>query len=360
MSNTVQMRPVDGTPNGPPRDGDGQPLTVIVQDAPGYNSWPFVQGLGGALVCAYSRGREHSITETCRGVYARVSWDEGRHWQPETAVVNTAEAAESAIGKGLDDDGAMLLWVRCIGASWHHDLYRSRDGVAFERIAALRPSPMPMQITDILPLPGIGLLSLWFSGNYHNQPENSWGTLISHDNGRTWIQTVVEDGLWKQDWPTEPSCVHLGEGRLLAVARSERRDDGHRSRQFQLQSEDGGKTWRKFATNIGDVCESTPSLLLDGKGGLLYNYYYHRGAGLLKRRVALAERLWDTPSAWPDPEILCHGSADAHHAGNVNTCAWGGLHACAFYSGTPLQTNVHVAFAAPAMAARETDIQTES
>ncbi len=46
---------------------------VTVQNALGYNSWPFVQVLGKTLVCAYSRGKEHSISETCRGVYARRS-----------------------------------------------------------------------------------------------------------------------------------------------------------------------------------------------------------------------------------------------------------------------------------------------
>ena len=28
----------------------------VVQDCPGYNSWPMVQAIGNRLVCAYSRG----------------------------------------------------------------------------------------------------------------------------------------------------------------------------------------------------------------------------------------------------------------------------------------------------------------
>ncbi len=318
----------------------GKPSVLTVQDTIGYNSWSFVQALGKTLVCAYSRGMEHRIEEPCRGVYARMSQDGGRTWQAESTVVNTADDCESAIGKGLDENGAMLLWVRCIGKRWHHDLFRSADGVAFERIASLEPSPMPMQITDVFHVEGVGLMSLWFSGHYRDVPENSWGTLVSRDNGLTWKQTTIEDGLGKGDWPTEPSCVPLGDGRLFAIARMEFCGDALPSRQFQLQSEDNGKTWRKFRTNIDDVCMSTPSLILDSSSGLISNYYYQRGAGLLKRRSGLVESLWDHPTAWSEPEIICNGSVNAHHAGNVNACAFGDRHACTFYSGDEKQTDV--------------------
>ena len=165
------------------------PSPLIVQDVKGYNSWPFVQTLGGGLVCAYSRGERHSIDERTRGVYARLSMDGGKTWAAESTVVNTPDYGESAIGKGLDENGAMLLWVRCVGADWKHDLYRSTDGVNFEKIASLRPDPMPMQITDVIHVPTVGLMCFWFSGHYRELPENSWGTLVSTDNGRTWKQT---------------------------------------------------------------------------------------------------------------------------------------------------------------------------
>ena len=318
---------------------------VTVQDTIGYNSWSFVQAIGTTLVCVYSRGLEHSIAETCRGVYARISHDGGQTWQPESTVVNTTDDCESAIGKGLDEKGAMLLWVRCIGEKrWHHDLFRSADGVAFERIATLELSPMPMQITDVFHVEGVGLMSLWFSGHYRNEPENSWGTLVSRDNGMTWEQTTIEDSLLKGDWPTEPSCVVLGDDRLFAVARAERRADGAPSRQFQLQSEDNGRTWRKFRTNIDDVSESTPSLIL-GKNEMIWNYYYQRGAGLLKRRVVNVSDVWDNPTNWPEPEIVCIGSDNAHHAGNVNVCVFGDRHACTFYSGDERQTDVKLVLA---------------
>ena len=323
------------------------PSPLIVQEAKGYNSWPFVQTLGGRLVCAYSRGERHSIDERTRGVYARVSRDGGRTWAVESTVVNTPDYGESAIGKGLDEDGAMLLWVRCVGADWKHDLYRSTDGVSFERIASLRPDPMPMQITDVVHVPTVGLMCFWFAGRYRDLPENSWGTLVSTDNGKTWKQHVVEANLPKADWPTEQCGIYLGDGKLLAVARCEVCDDCPQRRQFQLQSSDFGRTWTKMRTNIGDVKISTPSLIYDVSTGLLSNYYYHRGAGLLKRRVAPLKEIWDRPTAWPEPETIASGSPNEHHAGNVNVVAAGNVHFCAYYSGDERNTAVVVHSAAP-------------
>ena len=262
-------------------------------------------------------------------------------------MVNTPVDCESAIGKGLDNDGALLLWVRCIGPQWHHDLYRSEDGVSFTRLASLQLSPMPMQITDVMRLPDGALMSLWFSGDYSEQPTSSWGTLVSGDNGRTWTQHVVEDNLPKGDWPTEQSCVLLEDGRILGIARTEHVSSGVRNGQFQLQSTDLGRTWTKFRTAITDVSESTPSLIWDPATGLLSNYYYQRGEGILKRRAVRPDDVWNHPLAWPEPECIASGSRETYHAGNVNTCVFGGRHACIYYSGDEKQTDIVLYMANP-------------
>ena len=46
----------------------------VVQDVDGYNSWPMIQVVGGRLVCAYGRGKGHSV-EGSRGAYVRTSFD---------------------------------------------------------------------------------------------------------------------------------------------------------------------------------------------------------------------------------------------------------------------------------------------
>ena len=312
---------------------------VAVTPCSGYNSWPMIQALGGKLVCAYSRGSAHSIGEGCRGVFAKISCDGGKTWSKETCVVNDPEIGEVTIGKGLDGKGGMLLWIRNWGKIRRHDLDRTTDGVSFERIASPTLDPMPIQITDVFSVPGVGLMSFWFAGDYRKGSGNSWGTLTSADNGRTWTQRTVEGGLSKMEWPTEQSAAYLGNGRILAVARTER--GGHC--QFQLTSTDYGKTWTRRNTNITDVLESTPSLIFSPETGLVSNYYYQRGAGVLKRRTAEVARVWGHPEAWPEPEIVCHASANAHHAGNVNACVFGSSHVCTFYSGDEHQTSVMLA-----------------
>ena len=310
----------------------------IVRSRPGYHSWPFIQKIGEKLVCAYSSGREHSFSEPERGVCARVSPDGGEHWGEESSVVNAPDGGDSAIGKGLDSTGAMLLWVRHVGAEWRHELYRTADGVRFRRIACLRPDPMPMQITDIFTVPGVGLMSLWFAGDYREDGTFSWGTLTSGDDGRSWKQTVVMSGLRKQDWPTEPSAVYLGSGRILAVARAETCAGQTERAQFQLESEDFGRTWRCARTNITDVRESTPSLIFDR--GRLFCYYFQRTAGLLKCRTAAPEAVWGKPLDWPAPEVAARGSTASYHAGNVNAVCFGGCHCLAFYSGNERETEI--------------------
>ena len=319
------------------------PEPFIVQNVSGYNSWPVIQALGDKLVCVYSRGTAHTINEDIRAVYARTSTDGGKTWTTETVVADTPEGGEVTIGKGLDADGAMLLWVRRIGKEWNHDLYRSTDGVTFTHLATPKLDVMPIQITDVFNVPDVGLTALWFAGDYNDDgPSHSWGTLTSTDNGATWTQRVIESELIKAEWPTEPSAVYLGDGKILAVARSELGENTTARSQFQMISTDGGTTWRRSRTNIGDVLASTPSLIYDAETGLVSNYYYHRGRGVLRRRVVRPETVFESPLAWPDSEAVALASPSTFDAGNVNATVLGNTHALAFYSGKGADTSVLV------------------
>ncbi|MES2738880.1 MAG: sialidase family protein [Verrucomicrobiota bacterium] len=310
----------------------------VVQDVSGYNSWPMIQALGNKLVCVYSRGTAHTITDDERAVYARTSTDGGKTWTPETVVANTPNYGEVEVGKGLDSTGAMLLWVRRIGKEWNHDLYRSTDGVTFTLLATPKLAVQPMQITDVFSVPTVGLMALWFSGDYGDKPTNAWGIVTSSDDGASWTQTPIETGLTKPEWPTEAAAVYLGEGRILVIARTETGPA-----QFQIISTDYGKTWARSQTNIGDVVGSTPSLILDAKTGLLSNYYYHRGKGVLRRRVVDPNQVFSNPLQWPVSEVVGTGSKVMWDAGNANATTIGGTHYVSFYSGKAPDTAVLVA-----------------
>ena len=316
----------------------------VVSGAPGYNSWPMIQAMGEKLVCSYSRDNArpkdgHMIHPGSRDSYVRVSSDGGCTWSAERTVADDPKVGEVNEGIGLDSTGAALLWVRCLGKGNRHELYRTVDGVKMEKIVSLTPDPFPMQVMDPVAVEGVGLVSPWFAGSYRQDGANSWGLLISADGGHTWTQRVVEDGLSVKEWVTESSLVDLGNGRLLIVGRCEQ----NLGSQFQVTSTDNGKTWKKARTNIGDVAESTPSLVYDRVTGLLANYYYHRGARQLKRRVVAADFIFDRPESWPEPEILDRGFEERpYDAGNVNVTRFGETDCCAWYSGTSSNATVVV------------------
>ncbi|MFT5469290.1 MAG: hypothetical protein ACI8UO_004408 [Verrucomicrobiales bacterium] len=315
------------------------PKPHVVQDVSGYNSWPMIQAIGEKLVCTYSRGTAHTIGEDARAVYARTSTDGGKTWMAETTVANTPGYGEVTVGKGLDSTGAMLLWVRRIGkGEWNHDLYRTKDGITFKLVATPQLEVRPMQITDVFAVPEVGLMALWFAGDYSDKAVHSWGMMTSGDDGKTWTQTTIESELTKPDWPTEPAAIYLGDGRILVVARTE---SGGQA-QFQMVSSDYGATWKREQTNIGDVRASTPSLILDAETGLLSNYYYERGRGILRRRVVDPERVFEHPLSWPASEAVAIGSPIAMDSGNANATVIGDAHYISFYSGEAPDTAVVV------------------
>lgn len=315
----------------------------VVEDVSGYNSWPMMQAIGGKLVCVYSRGSGHTISEDSRVVYARTSVDHGKTWTAETVVANTPGYGEVAVGKGLDSKGAMLLWVRRLGAEWNQDLYRTTDGVTFTLVTTPRLDPAPVQITDVFSVPGVGLMALWFAGSYAEGTDHSWGKLTSADDGATWTQTTIESGLTKAQWPTEASAVHIGEGRILAIARTEQGGGTSERSQFQLVSTDSGATWTRAQTNIGDVLISTPSLIFDAGTGFVSNYYYQRGrGGVLRRRVVDPDLVFAHPLRWPPSEAVAKGSQATIDAGNVNATVIGDWHYLSFYSGKAPDTSVVV------------------
>lgn len=311
--------------------------TFIVENSPAYNSWPMCQVMKDQIICTYTRGKHHNIVEPERAVYARCSSDKGITWSAETLVCNTPDSADSTIGKGLDADGNMLLWVRQGKAPgiFRHVLYRTTDGFNWEYIADAGLPDDTVQITDILHVPGIGLLAFWFAGKYTaDARKNRWGKIISTDNGLTWNWEIIEDDLTKTEWVTEPSAVYLGDGKLLIIARTECDQETVVGSQFQITSTDYGKTWKKSRTNIFDVLCSTPGLIFDPASNKIYNYYYYRGKGLLNRRIADADFIFDKPDQWPEPELVTTASTSTYDAGNVNAAVLGEEHCIAYYSGT--------------------------
>ena len=314
-----------------------------VETAPGYHSWPMLQYSGALLCCVYSSGTAHRIEESCRNTFLKISSDHGCSWSEAVPFSASADYGDVPVAKGCDGEGNGLFFIRRFPSrdplGRHHDLYKVDKTGSVSLLAQLTLSPEPMQITDIFSVPGAGLMALYFATSY-NEKGNSWGVLTSCDDGRTWIQRTVEADLPLCELPTEPSAVYCGGGRIIAVARTENK--GTDACQFQLESDDSGKTWRRSRTNIQDVSQSTPSLIFDPRTGLISNYYFERGKGLLKRRCTPLDAVWNASLCWSEPEILCRASQYEYHAGNVNAAGAADHHYIAFYSGTFSDTGVFV------------------
>lgn len=318
-------------------------VPVTVENSPGYNSWPMLQADSRRLVCLYSRGKGHTIVTGDRNLYARISRDGGKSWEAEITVSALPEYSEIPIGKGVDSQGRILFWVRCGTPQpphFEHVLYRLDEDETFRVIAQPHLQPVPMQITDLFFVPTVGLTALWFATDYQNHGDDSWGMLISRDDGVSWEQRTIEDGLPLSELPTEPAAVYVGDGKILAVARTENRSGGAMQRQWQLESSDCGKSWTRRRTNIGDVCLSTPTLIFDPSTGTVSNYYYQRGEGRLLCRTTGVEAVWQQPEAWPEPEVVAMGSTEFADAGNTNATVSGAQHLIAYYTGVAPQTNI--------------------
>ena len=312
----------------------------VVQTADEYNCWPMIEKVAGKIVCLYSRGRGHWY-DGMRGACVRTSVDRCVTWSPEICITNNPDVCECAEGTGLDNDGSMLMWMICNKSrrNWHR-LYRTVDGEHFTLVCQPSLSPEPTQVTGIISMPNGMLMSLWFAGDYRKANDgHTWGTLTSSDNGGSWVQRTIERNLSREEWPTEISAVSLGDGRILAIGRSERGSQ----RQFQLTSCDSGVTWKKCRTNIDDVKESTPSLVYDKASGLVSNYYFQRGHGILWRRTAHVDEIFDKPKAWPKPEEVARGGRKRpYDSGNAKAVADGDLHHVAYYSGNSTNTAIVV------------------
>lgn len=311
-----------------------------VDGSPGYNCWPMIQSVGNRLICIYTIGKEHNPGEKGRAAFSKYSDDGGRSWSDKVLIDKNENYGTSSIGKGVDNEGNALFWIRRMGANPRMALYRTSNGETFELISTPSLHPQPMQITDVFHTPE-GLECFWFSDDYNQKLANkSWGILVSRDNGVTWEQRIIEKDLRIDEWPTEPSVVVYGDGRLLAIARSE----AGTGNQFQLTSNDWGKTWTKRRTNIDDVRESTPTLILEKSSGKLYNYYYQRGPGLLKVRKVDSEKIFNTPQSWPEPKVIARGGTERPwDSGNANAVAFGKKHYITYYSGDPVNCKVLVA-----------------
>lgn len=297
----------------------------------GYNAFPFIGVVKDKLVCVYSVGKNHT-DNTSVDIFAKTS-PNGVIWSKAKKIISTENVRDTITGLGHDSFGIIYFWNRKgtpVNADCSFDLYKTSDGIVFTKKSSPVFDIKPSHIGDALHIPTVGVISFY---NTYRATRNSYGYVLTKDGGETWSQIEIASPTTQSDTPTEIYGVYIGDGKIIALGRSE-----DSAAMFQIQSNDYGKTWETKKTNITDVYLSTPTLIY-GDDGYITVYYYNRADGKLKKRRAIASTVFESPSSWGEPSNIASGAV-GQDAGNANSVKFNGNNIIAYYSGTDTETSV--------------------
>lgn len=297
----------------------------------GYNAFPFIGTVKDKLVCVYSVGKNHT-DNTSADIFAKTS-PNGVIWSKAKKIISTENVRDTITGLGHDSLGIIYFWNRKgtpVNADCSFDLYKTSDGTVFIKKSSPVFDIKPSHIGDALHIPTVGVISFY---NTYRANRNSYGYVLTKDGGETWSQIEIASPTTQSDTPTEIYGVYIGDGKIIALGKSE-----DSAAMFQIQSNDYGKTWETKKTNITDVYLSTPTLIY-GDDGYITVYYYNRADGKLKKRRAIASTVFENPSSWGEPSNIASGAV-GQDAGNANSVKFNGNNIIAYYSGTDTETSV--------------------
>lgn len=297
----------------------------------GYNAFPFIGTVNNKLVCVYSIGKSH-MDNTNADIFVKTSQN-GVIWSKAKKIISTENVIDTITGLGHDSLGIIYFWNRKgtpVNADCSFDLYKTSDGIKFTKKSSPAFDIKPSHIGDALHIPTVGVISFY---NTYRANRNSYGYVLTKDGGETWSQVEIANPSTQSDTPTEISGTYIGDGKILALGRSE-----DSAAMFQIQSSDFGKTWETKITNITDVYLSTPTLIYDDDGYITV-YYYNRADGKLKKRKAIASTVFESATSWGEPSNIASGSV-GQDAGNANSVKFNNNIIVVYYSGTDTETSV--------------------
>lgn len=297
----------------------------------GYNAFPFIGTVNNKLVCVYSIGKSHT-DNTNVDIFVKTS-PNGVIWSKAKKIISTENVRDTITGLGHDSLGVIYFWNRKgtpVNADCSFDLYKTSDGINFTKKSSPVFDIKPSHIGDALHIPTVGVISFY---NTYRANRNSYGYVLTKDGGETWSQIEIASPTTQSDTPTEISGTYIGDGKILALGRSE-----DSAAMFQIQSSDFGKTWETKITNITDVYLSTPTLIYDDDGYITV-YYYNRADGKLKKRKAIASTVFESATSWGEPSNIASGSV-GQDAGNANSVKFNNNIIVVYYSGTDTETSV--------------------
>ena len=305
--------------------------TICITKENKYSAWPMISIANNKLVCLYTRINYHE--DYSGSVICTKTSTNGVIWGEEKILLTNSSTRTSITGKGIIGDKA-LFWLRTNGSPTKYELYSMDNSGTFIKISNPTFDFDYAHIGDIINIPSVGLLS--FYNTY--ETNRKWGVIVSTDNGVTWNQTYEEVCSSNSECPTEISGVYLQDGKILAIGRKD--INGNTNAQFQIQSNDYGRTWSITYTNITDIALSTASLIYNSETNEISNYYFDRGTALKVRKNNVND-IWDNPTNWSNSEKLVNTCGNVQDEGNVNAIEYNGNHIVTYYSGNSTNTGIY-------------------
>lgn len=305
-----------------------------------YEAWPqILQADNGDLLCIYNDGTQHQYSGN-RVVRQQRSTDAGRTWAAATTIINTAED-DATFGIGKTPGGDLLAWVRHedSGGTYTHTCYASTDdGATWSSRCSMSFSPNPVLMSLIEYIPTVGLMCWWHAEVESGESENSYGYLISDDDGVTWTQTTLATGVGTNAWPSEVILQYLGDGNIFGMGRSEAAAAS--TKLFQITSEDYGTSWSVVETNITDQFRTRAAV--EVRDDEVRIYYWHRNYGILRRRTASLASIWSSPTSWPASEVVgASGYLTDADTGYPDTVQLGDEELVVYYAGDAANCKIY-------------------
>lgn len=262
----------------------------------GYFGWPSIAKMKDGTLVAGASGLRHAHIDPWGKTVLYYSYDNGQTWTGPN-IINDTPLDDRDVGLLALDDGSVL-------ASWFtldtkkytsrddkHPLtdpkmveeleywddrsmdhyagsyvMKSKDGYTFDqriRVPVTAPHG-PIQLKDG---------SLFYLGRIFHNFHVSRGIVAykSYDRGLTWEEAgIVHTDPFDVNFCHEPHAVELDDGKIIGMIRYQKDCFTF----FQVESEDGGKTW---GTPIATDAKGSPPHLLKHSSGALVCVYGYRG-----------------------------------------------------------------------------------
>lgn len=289
-----------------------------------YNTWAvLVQIDEGKQICFYASGDSHKANGgkevAGRKVVYKITENDGLNWSDEYTMLFNSTTDYTVFGAVyVSANDSIIVFVNenlmsgeeTIGTDYV--VMKSLDGglTFFETFRLSNSTDSDIQTLGYPNVPVV-MDNGELIASKQIKVADKWGIIfmISTDNGASWNESyraVAPIFNTLSEIPWEIRVAYIGNSKLIAIGRN---DLGN---PYQLNSDDYGRTWTQFTTNIID-CKQNPlfPLYFDDDNTMVL-YYNDRLSNTVKKRTVDTTFIYDNPTLWSDAEIIAYTSSQAN------------------------------------------------